>query len=179
MHAALENLSSLVNFSLVKGDSGQIKVFLNGQTPLVVGSHEFAISADFSSPQTVIRDSQGNDITAQVTSGKLAALLREKNSILPGYTNSLNELAQTFADQVNQQLSQGVDQNGLAPALNLFTYNQPSDATSTIAVTPSPPARSRQLRRRRRAATQTRSRSRSSPPLHWSAASHSRSPTAS
>jgi flagellar hook-associated protein 1 FlgK len=135
MNAALEDLSGLVNFSLVKSNNGQVNVFLNGQSPLVVGDHEFPISADFSAPQTVIRDSQGNDITAQVTSGKLGALLREKNSILPGYTNTLNELAQTFADQVNQQLSQGVDQNGLTPTVNLFTYHQPWDAAATVAVT--------------------------------------------
>lgn len=135
MHAALENLSGLINFSLVKGDNGQINVFLNGQTPLVVGSHEFSISADFSSPQTTIRDSQGNDITAQVTSGKLGVLLQEKNSTLPGYMESLNVLASTFADQVNGQLSQGLDANGQTPAINLFTYNQPSDAASTLAVT--------------------------------------------
>ena len=125
----------MVNFSLVKSNNGQVNVFLNGQSPLVVGDHKFPITADFSAPQTVIRDSQGNDITAQITSGKLGALLREKNSLLPGHTNTLNELAQTFADQVNQQLSQGVDQNGLTSALNLFTYHQPWDAAATIAVT--------------------------------------------
>ena len=135
MHAALENLSSLVNFSLVKSTNGQFNVFLNGETPLVVGDHEFALSADFSAPQTVIRDSQGNDVTSQVTGGQLGALLMEKNTTLPGYTESLNTLARTFADQVNQQLSQGVDENGLPPAVGLFTYNQPSDAASTIAVT--------------------------------------------
>ena len=135
MHATLENLASLVNFTLVKSNNGQYNVFLDGQTPLVVGDHEFALSADFSSPQTTILDSQGNDVTAQVISGQLGALLHEKNTTLPGYMESLNQLASTFADEVNQQLSQGVDQNGLPPAVNLFTYNQVSDAAATIAVT--------------------------------------------
>src|SRR5215831_8572954 len=61
MHAALENLSSLVNFSLVKSNNEQYNVFVGG-TPLVVGDHEYAISADFSSPQTAIDDAQGNNI---------------------------------------------------------------------------------------------------------------------
>src|SRR6516164_7251044 len=122
MHAALENLSSLVNFSLVKSNNEQYNVFVGG-TPLVVGDHEYAISADFSSPQTAIDDAQGNNINSEITSGQLGALLNEKNTILPGYLESLDTLAATLADQVNQQLSQGVDENGLPPALDLFSYN--------------------------------------------------------
>jgi flagellar hook-associated protein 1 FlgK len=135
MHAALENLSGLVNFSLVKSNNGQYNVFLNGETPLVVGDHEFALSVDFSAPQTVIRDSQGNDVTSQATGGQLGALLTEKNATLPGYMESLNTLAKTLADQVNKQLAQGVDETGNPPTLGLFTYNQLSDAAASIAVT--------------------------------------------
>jgi flagellar hook-associated protein 1 FlgK len=50
--------------------------------------------------------------------------------------SSLNTLAQTFADTVNNALSQGVDQNGNPPANNLFTYDTSSDAAYTLAVTP-------------------------------------------
>ncbi|MBV8846621.1 MAG: flagellar hook-associated protein FlgK [Bryobacterales bacterium] len=134
MHSALENLSTMVNFSLVKSNTGQYNVFTGG-TPLVVGDHEYPISADFSSPQTVIRDAQGNDITSELTGGQLGALLGEKNTTLPHYMELLNSLAATFADEVNQQLSQGVDQNGQPPSMGLFTYRQTSNAASTLAVT--------------------------------------------
>jgi flagellar hook-associated protein 1 FlgK len=140
MHTALEGLSSLVNFSLIKTADGATNVYLGGQTPLVLGDTQFALTGDFSAPQTVIRDAQSNDITGQVISGQvsggsLGALLQEKNSTLPGYTAQLNTLAQSFADQANGQLSQGLDQSGVTPTTNLFSYNQASDAASSLAVT--------------------------------------------
>jgi len=135
MHADLENLSSLVNFSIVRGEGGTYNVYLGGQTPLVIGTQQFQISSNFSSSQTVIYDSQLNDVTSQITCGSLGAMIQENNATLPGYQAQLNTLAQTFADQVNLQLSQGVDQNGIAPATNLFSYDQAGDAASSLAVT--------------------------------------------
>ena len=135
MHATLENLSGLVNFSTIQSGNGQVNVYLNGETPLVIGANEYALSADFSSPQTGILDSQGNNVASEITGGTLGGLLSEKNTTLPGYMETLSTLAKTFADQVNGQLSQGLDESGNPPAVNLFTYNQASDAASTIAVT--------------------------------------------
>jgi flagellar hook-associated protein 1 FlgK len=66
----------------------------------------------------------------------LGAQIQENNTTLPGYMSSLNTLAQTFADTVNGQLSQGVDQTGNSPTQNLFTYDTPADAAYTLAVTP-------------------------------------------
>lgn len=135
MHADLETLSSLVNFSIVKSNDGSYNVYLDGQTPLVIGDTQFKVSADFSTPQAVIRDSQSNDVTSQIKGGSLGAMLQEANTTLPGYMTELNTLAQTFADQVNGQLSQGVDASGAAPSTNLFSYDQPGDAAYSLAVT--------------------------------------------
>jgi flagellar hook-associated protein 1 len=133
-HAALENLAQVANFTVIKTNDGGYNVYLGGQTPLVIGNNQYSVQADFSGPQTVIRDAQGNDVTSQITQGSLGALLQEKNTILPGYLTQLNTLAQTFADQVNQGLANGVDQNG-APGANLFTYHQATDAAFSLAVT--------------------------------------------
>jgi flagellar hook-associated protein 1 FlgK len=135
MHSDLENLAGLVNFSIIKSNDGTFNVYLGGQTPLVIGGSQLKLSTDFSSPQTVIRDSQSNDVTAEIGSGSLGAMLREKNATLPGYMSLLNKLSQTFADQVNGQLSQGVDKTGAAPTTNLFSYDQPGDAAYSLAVT--------------------------------------------
>lgn len=135
MHSDLENLSQLVNFSMVKTNDGSYNVFIGGQTPLVLGSQQYEISAGFSSGQTQILDSQSNDITSQITGGSLGGMLTDNNTTLPGYTAQLNTLAQTFADQVNGQLAQGLDQSGAAPTTNLFTYDQAGDAASTLAIT--------------------------------------------
>jgi flagellar hook-associated protein 1 FlgK len=134
LHSDLENLSALTDFSVIRGAGGAVTVAIGGQTPLVIGDRQFAISAGSSTGQTVIRDAAGSDITSQITQGKLGALIQEKNTAIPGYTADLNTLAQSLADTVNGQLAQGVDQNGTAPSTPLFTYDQSSDAASTIAV---------------------------------------------
>lgn len=137
MHSDLETLSGLANFSLVKSSDGTYNVFLGGQSPLVLGSQQYAISAAFPPGQTQILDSQGKDVTSQITGGSLGGMLTESNSTLPGYLSQVNTVAQTFADQVNGQLAQGVDQSGAAPVNNLFTYDASAGAASTIAVNPS------------------------------------------
>jgi flagellar hook-associated protein 1 FlgK len=127
----------VANYSLIKTQDGTYSVYLGGQTPLVVGDHIFPISADYSTPKTIIRDAQGNDITAQLDNagGSLGALIDEKNTTLPGYMTDLNTLAQTFANTVNTALSQGIDKNGNPPAVNLFTFNAAAGAAFTLAVT--------------------------------------------
>ena len=136
VNSDLENLSEVANFSVVPTANGQVNVYLGGQTPIVLGGQAFNVSANFSTGQSILQDSQGNDITAHITGGQLGALIQENNTTLPGYMSSLNNLAQSFADTVNNALSQGVDENGNTPANNLFTYNTSSDAAYTLGVTP-------------------------------------------
>lgn len=134
MYAAFENLSSLANFTVLHQADGTYTVLLGGQTPLVMGSQTFDISAD-TSAQTTILDSSGSDITSQITQGQLGALIEDRNTTIPGYLSSLNTFAQSLADTVNSQLAQGVDQNGDVPTTDLFSYDSADDAASTIAVT--------------------------------------------
>src|SRR5580692_5389952 len=136
VNSDLENLSEVANFTVVPTSNGQFNVYLGGQTPLVMGNTAYSVSANFSTGSTVIEDSQGNDVTSQITGGQLGAQIQENNTTLPGYLGSLNALAQTFADTVNSTLSQGVDESGSTPTTNLFTYNSSSDAAFTLAVTP-------------------------------------------
>ncbi|HLY64554.1 MAG TPA: flagellar hook-associated protein FlgK [Chloroflexota bacterium] len=137
LHAALENLSQAANYTLIKTQDGTYSVYLGGQTPVVIGDQSLPITADFSTPQTIIRDAQGNDITAQLdnTGGSLGALIEEHNTTLPGYKTTLDTLAKSFADTVNTTLSLGVDNSGNPPAVNLFTYNAVAGAAYTLAVT--------------------------------------------
>ena len=135
--AGLESLAEVVDFSAIRTSDGTFSIYVGGQTPLVISDHTFAVSGDFSTPQTVIRDFQGNDITARLQSqgGTLGAMLEVKNATLPGYLTSLDTIAQSFADSINTKLAQGVDRNGLAPATNLFTYNASLGSAFTLSVT--------------------------------------------
>jgi len=137
LHSSLEQLSGLVNFSLIKTSDGSYTLYAGGETPLVIGDHVYPLSADFSTPQTIIRDGLGNDVTAQLqgVGGTLGAQIKEKNVTIPGYKSALDTVAQAVADSVNTALSQGVDRNGNVPATNLFTYSAALGSAFTLAVT--------------------------------------------
>lgn len=134
LNAALDQLSQYANFSVLQQPNGQVSVYLGGQSPLVMGDQSFAIQGDFSTPQTAILDSQGNDITSDITGGQLGAELDDNNTLLPSYESSLNTLAQTLADQVNNTLNNGIDENGAAPTTDLFSYNATTGAAATLSV---------------------------------------------
>lgn len=137
LHAALERLSGVVNYSALQAADGTVSVYVGGQTPLVIGDRSFSVTADLAGTQGLIRDSQGNDITGQLAGrgGSLGSLLEEKNTILPGYQTSLNNIAEVFADTVNAALAQGVDLSGNPPAANLFTYSVAAGAAASLAIT--------------------------------------------
>jgi flagellar hook-associated protein 1 FlgK len=135
VHAALENLSELTNYTVLKGKDGAYNVYIGGQSPLVLRDRVYNISADATSPQTTVYDFQLNDITPLIIRGRLGALIEERNTTVPGYLNDLNTLAQSLADAVNTQLFQGLDQDGNVPIVSMFSYDQPSDAAASLAVT--------------------------------------------
>lgn len=155
MESTLENLSGLANIQVLKGTNGMVTVLLGGQTPLVEGTQINAIQAGNNTasnsgnagaaPLISVYDSNGNDITSQITSGSLAGLLSARNNLIPSLigggqqVGGLNTLAQSLADSVNNVLEQGTTsssppyQSGTA----LFTYNSssPSGIAGTLAVT--------------------------------------------
>jgi flagellar hook-associated protein 1 FlgK len=134
LNSTLEQLSQLVNFTALQQPDGSVSVYVGGQTPLVVGSQVYAIQGDFSTPQTAVQSSTGADISGQVTGGELSALLDDKNNKLPSYMSDLNTLAQSLAQQVNDSLNSGIDQNGAAPVTDLFKFDATTGAALTIAV---------------------------------------------
>ena len=150
----LENLSGLANIQVLKGIGGTVTVLLGGQTPLVEGTQVNAIQAvnntasnagnPGAAPTISIEDSNGNDITSQITSGSLAGLLNVRNNVLPSLigggqqVGGLNTLAQGLADSINNVLAQG--STTTTPPYQagspLFTYNasSPTGIASTLAV---------------------------------------------
>lgn len=137
--SSLEQLSQYVNFTVLQQPDGEVSVYIGGQTPLVMGQQSYAIQGDFSTPQTAILSSSGTDITDQLTGGQLGAELNDNNNVLPSYVSGLNNLAQTLADQVNNALNNGIDQNGAAPTTNLFSYDATTGAAITLSVNPLTP----------------------------------------
>jgi flagellar hook-associated protein 1 FlgK len=154
---ALESLSEIANVTASTAPDGTTSVLLDGQTPLVLGSQQFQISTGNAptptnpppanpsgTPSIQILDSNGNDITAQVTGGKLAGSLDVRNTVIPGLigdqsqTGTINQLAQTFADRVNTLLTGGNISAGPppVPGVALFTYDttNPNNVAQSLAV---------------------------------------------
>ena len=154
LESTLENLSSLANVQVLKGIGGMVTVLVGGQTPLVEGNQVNAIQAvnntasnsgnTSAAPNISIEDSNGNDITSDITSGGLAGLLSVRNNLLPSLigggqqVGGLNTLAQGLADSVNNVLAQGSTSTTppAQPGSPLFTYNAaaPAGMAGTLAV---------------------------------------------
>lgn len=157
MNSTLQQLSQLVNFSEIKQSDGTVSIVLSGGAPLVIGNQQYSISAAAAipagstntkaPPTSEILDSNGNNITAQITGGQLGGLLDTHNRVLASIlgdgtqAGSLNIFAKNFADTVNNILTSGTVSvtAGAAKGLPLFTYNSsdPTLAAGSLAVNPS------------------------------------------
>jgi flagellar hook-associated protein 1 FlgK len=159
IYSTIQALSQYVNVTTISGTGDTINVMLgNGQTSLVDGTTARAISVAVYVPQPPppanpsgppdahILDSNGNEITSQITGGSVAGLLSFRNQTLPAIqgdgsqTGSLNQLAQAFADRVNTVLTSGVVSAG-PPVVNgtaLFTYDNTNvtNVAASLAVNP-------------------------------------------
>jgi flagellar hook-associated protein 1 len=158
VHAALEQLSSLVGFTATHEPDGTTTILLNGSTPLLIGDKQYELTAGLTSPSSppalyanappqaqLLAD--GTDVTAQTTGGQLGALLTVRNTILPSFQGSssqpgsLNTLAQGLADRVNQLLTSGNISDGPPPqpGVPLFTNDttNPVRVAATLSVDPS------------------------------------------
>lgn len=152
IHNILENLGQIVNFTASVQADGTVTVMVGGQAALVVGDHQYAITAHIADPASLppgnpgvppsasILDATGQDITSKISGGSLGALLETHNQVLASLMGdarqpgALNQLAQTFADRVNQLLMAGNVTDGPPPAAGtaLFSYDT-SNATNTAA----------------------------------------------
>lgn len=153
LEASLESLSQIADISVNYNSNGTANVLLGGESALVLGQTAYSISANFTNgtgtnanavADAQILDSNGNDITSQVTSGSLGGLLNVRNTVLPSLQGdgtqqgALNILAQQVADTVNSVLTSAQTPSG-APGTALFTYStsSPVDVAATLTVNPS------------------------------------------
>jgi flagellar hook-associated protein 1 FlgK len=158
IHSTLESLSQLVNFTYTVGGNGEVTVLAGGETPLVVNQQQYNLSAQIAAPAqppgspgvpptASILDSAGRDVTTQITGGQLGGLLDAHNNVLASLLGdasqpgSLNQLAQSFADRVNQLLAAGNVSDGPPPVAGsaLFSYDttNATNVAATLAIDPS------------------------------------------
>lgn len=135
VHAAMDELASIVDFNVIRGGDGTFTVLLGGQTPLVMGENLYEISSDLSTGSPVLLNGQGEDVTGQIGGGKLKALIDFHAGVLTGLQQDLDVLAVAITDAVNGQLQAGVDLDGQPPVRDLFTYDPLRGAAVTLSVT--------------------------------------------
>lgn len=154
IHATLEELSELVDFTAVRQGDGTVMVLAGGTVPLVIGDNLYEIALGFDQPEhpaypggplaARVLDSSGADITSRITGGRLAGAIKVRNGVLGsliGDSNQpgdLNRLAMAFADRVNSLLAAGLTPDGVPPPEPLFQYSLSNDtaAAKTFALNP-------------------------------------------
>ncbi|MEI9975169.1 MAG: flagellar basal body rod C-terminal domain-containing protein [Ignavibacteriota bacterium] len=142
----------------MKQSDGTISVLLSGGDALVMGTQVNALSATDlvdptpsltypnAPPTAHIFDSQGNDVTSQISSGQLGGLLDSRNRVMgdllgnSAQQGSLNQFAQSLADTVNRILQSGTVSTaaGAANGAALFTYDaaNSTNVAATLALDP-------------------------------------------
>lgn len=123
MYNLLEKLASVVDYQAVEAPDGSMSVFIGGSTLLVIGDRTYPVGAGVYGRERTIVNSDGEEITRQISGGRLGGLLETYNTIIPRYLDELDGLAQSVADSVNDTLTQGVDQGGSRPTVPLFSYD--------------------------------------------------------
>ncbi|TWI53571.1 flagellar hook-associated protein 1 FlgK [Pseudomonas duriflava] len=115
---AIRQLSELVGVQVVEQDATSLNVFIGSGQPLVVGSraNSIAVTPSPSDPMRMqVEFSSGSvtqPITSQISGGELGGLLRYRSQVLDPTFNSLGRMAMAISEQVNDQLSQGLDLKG-------------------------------------------------------------------
>ena len=120
----LNNMSKLVNFTIVEKESGSVDVYLgdtaSGPKLVDIGTSRMLGSTKDGEKTELIFDPYGNaNVTNQVTGGAIAGLI-EFQKTARGFLENLDQLAAGFASAINTQHRQGLDLNGRQGA-NMFS----------------------------------------------------------
>jgi flagellar hook-associated protein 1 FlgK len=134
LHNALEDLSEMVDSTVLYAEDGSASVYIGGQSLLVIGEREYPLTADIAGHQSRVLGSDGTDISGQIGGGRLESLLELNNTVFPAHQADLDRLAAAVADGVNGVLAGGVDLNGQVPARNLFAYNAGLGSARTLQI---------------------------------------------
>lgn len=111
----IQNLSSDVGISTDPQPDGSIDVYSSSGQALVAGGQSFQMTAgqnQYDDARTDVFDMAGNDVTNNVTGGKLGALLNYRSTVLDPTQIQLGNEAAGLAASVNGQQAAGMNQYG-------------------------------------------------------------------
>jgi flagellar hook-associated protein 1 FlgK len=128
----INQLSSLVDVSTTKQDDGSLNVFIGNGQSLVIGGMSSNLStrnnANDASKIDVVILTNGSlqDITNNISGGKLGGTISSRDLILKTTLNSLGRLAISISNVINQQHQKGLDINGNFGGELFTNFNEPS-----------------------------------------------------
>ena len=141
LYNQLQVLSKLTPINVQTAQNGSVTVLMNGQVQLVSGDTQTKLHVAYptaagaaipggNAPAQIGTDN-GTNVTGQATGGTLGGLLDVRNTTLPSVVGdqtqpgSLNQLAKSFADRVNNILASGAITAGPPPipGKTIFTYD--------------------------------------------------------
>jgi flagellar hook-associated protein 1 len=118
----------------VKNSDGTVSVSASGGQSLVLADTASTIGVTSTGANAYADLTlNGESITSDITSGTLGGYLYVRDTLIPDYQARLDELATTFATEVNAIHQSGYDINGDA-GLALFTFSGTGHAAATIGV---------------------------------------------
>lgn len=114
---AVRKLNELVGVKVVE-NNGNYDIYTGSGQSLVSGATSYKMSAVPSAADPLQYNVQiaygqtQTDVTTVVTGGAIGGLLRYRSEVLVPSTNELGRMAMVMNDQINTQLSQGIDSKG-------------------------------------------------------------------
>lgn len=105
----VQNLSQLTDITYMEKDNGALTVMTKSGISLVDGDSASTLSQQ---GDKIYWNNIQNDISSQLTGGKIGAWLDLRDNILPQYIANLDELAGTMTQQVNDLHYNGYTLNG-------------------------------------------------------------------
>lgn len=117
---SVKTISEYMDLQEFTDSSGQIRLFTAAGRSLVTGATVSTLSytitpymtANESYPATIsgiYLNGPTNDITAEISTGKLGALIEMRDQTLPAMTNELDQLAAQMRDEVNRVHNRGAN----------------------------------------------------------------------
>ncbi|MBS8260662.1 flagellar hook-associated protein FlgK [Roseibium polysiphoniae] len=100
LNASLVSLSEQLEIATFKADDGTVKVYTSDGQVLVDGSAHL-LTTETAADGTTSISANGTDITGDLDTGNLGALIELRDETLPAYQDMLDELATTFIDELN------------------------------------------------------------------------------
>jgi len=100
LNAALVSLSEQMEIATFKAEDGTVKVY-TGDGQILVGETAHLLSTDTGADGLTTISVNGTDITGDLDTGRLGALIELRDETLPACQEMLDEFATTFIDSLN------------------------------------------------------------------------------